>query len=335
MMDFNRLPKMLFKMYSAAWTPFAFSPVVYLANHWNRSGTVTVNAFSNCPSVELFLNGTSLGKKTPTPLGGAGWSVAWASGTLLANGLDAGGNIVCSDQKQTAGAADHIVLIPDTATVQANGDTFQIMANGSDAKLILAKVVDANGITCPLASNVLTFGVSGPGNYRGGANQYVTAGQPLGFHAPLDPNLSAEGGLIKVAIRSTFTPGEVTVTATSPGLGSGSASFTVVPVPGNPAVTLRPAIRATAVAAMPTFDVRARNGVVRYYISSPSFVSVEILDARGRVLERIPNSRTEAGWHQIAVNGTMGNGETKSEGIWFVRLDMDGGHFVKQVLLVR
>ena len=338
MMDFNRLPKMLFKMYSAAWTPFAFRPVVYLANHWNRSGTVTVNAFSNCPSVELFLNGTSLGKKTPTPLGGASWSVAWASGTLLANGLDAGGAVVCSDQKQTAGASDHIVLIPDTPTVQANGDTFQITANGTDAKLILAKVVDANGITCPLASNVITFSVSGPGNYRGGANQYVTAGQPLGYHAPLDPNLAAEGGLIKVAVRSTFTPGVVTVNATSPGLGAGNASFTVVPLSppcGTCQGTIKPALRQTVASAMPTFDVRATNGMVRYYLSRPSFVSVEILDARGRILEQIPNSRIEAGWHPIAINGTMGNGQTKSDGICFVRLDVDGGHFVKQVLLVR
>ena len=335
MMDFNRLPKMLFKMYSAAWTPFAFRPVVYLANHWNRSGTVTVNAFSNCPSVDLLLNGTSLGKKTPTPLTGASWSVAWASGTLLANGLDAGGNIVCSDQKQTAGAADHIVLIPDTATVQANGDTFQITANGTDAKLILAKVVDANGITCPLASNIITFSVSGPGNYRGGSDQMVTANQPLGYHSPLDPNLSAEGGMCKVAVRSTFTPGVVTVNATSPGLGAGSASFTVVPVPTIPVSVQRPAVHAAAVSAMPALDIRVVNGVARYYISRPSLVSMEILDARGRILERTANSMVEAGWHPIAIHGTLGNGKSTNAGICFVRIDVDGGHFVKQVLLVR
>src|SRR5271157_2646827 len=336
MMDFNRLPKMLFKEYAAAWTPFAFRPVVYLANHWNRSGTVTVNAFSNCPSVEVFVNGTSQGKKTPDPVSGASWSVAWASGTLLANGLDAGGAVVCSDEKQTAGAPDHIVLIPDTPTVQANGDTFQITANATDAKLILAKVVDANGITNPTASNIITFSVSGPGNYRGGANQYVTAGQPLGYHAPLDPNLAAEGGLIKVAIRSTFTPGVVTVKATSPGLDSGTASFTVVPVPNNGIVAaVKPSLHTMAASAMPALDVRTINGVVRYYISRPSLVSMEILDARGRILERTANARVGAGWHPIAINGTLGNGKSTSAGIWFVRLDVDGGHFVRQVLLVR
>jgi len=330
MMDFNRLPKMLFKEYAAAWTPFSFRPVVYLANHWNRSGTVTVNAFSNCPSVEVFVNGASQGKKTPDPVAGASWSVGWQAGTLLANGLDAGGNVVCSDQKQTAGTADHIVLIPDTPTVQADGDTFQITANGTDAKLILAKVVDANGITNPTASNVITFKVTGPGNYRGGANQYVTAGQPLGYHAPLDTNLAAEGGMIKVAVRSTFTPGTVNVTATSPGLGGGSASFTVVAAPPPPPVAVRPGIRVASGLTIPTFNVRAARGILRYYVSSPSFVSVQVLDAAGRVVATMPRARASEGWHAVPLDGAWSNG------IYLVRLAADGGYrYVKPVALMR
>jgi beta-galactosidase len=336
MMDFNRLPKMLYKMYAAAWTPFAFRPVVYLAHHWNRSGAVTVNAFSNCPSVELLLNGNSLGKKTPTPLGGASWSVNWAAGTLLANGLDAGGKVVCSDQKQTAGNPDHIVLIPDAPVVQANGDTFQITANGTDAKLILAKVVDANEITVPTASNVITFNVSGPGNYRGGANQYVTAGQPLGYHAPLDTNLAAEGGLIKVAIRSTFTPGVVAVTATSPNLGRGTASFTVVPVPPNPFVAVRPAPHAAASVAIPAFQVRAGCGVVRYYVGAPSFVSLEIVAADGRIVAHMSRARKEQGWHSVPLNDRAGGLGLKAGGVYFVHLAAEGGYrYVKPVVLLR
>ncbi len=353
MMDYSRIPKMLYKMYAACWTPYSIKPVAYLCHHWNRSGAVRVNVFSNCPSVELFVNGASQGVKTPNPWQGTSdsktigetnttlpfqcyWdNVTWAAGTLLANGLDANNTIVCSDQKQTAGNADHIVLVVDTPVVKLDGDTFQITANGTDAALILAKVVDANGITNPLASNIVTFSVSGPGNYRGGADQMVTAGQPYGYHAPLDPNLNAEGGLCKVAVRSTFTPGVVTVTATSPGLGSGSASFTVVPVPTVPVSVQRPALHPAALSAMPTFDVRATNGVVRYYISNPSFVSVEILDASGRILTRVPSSRTEPGWHPIPMNGSTGNGEFKGSGICFVRLNVGGGNFVKQVLLVR
>jgi hypothetical protein len=36
--------------------------------------------------------------------------------------------------------------------------------------------------------------------------------------------------MCKVAVKAQFTPGTVTVTASSPGLTSGSTSFTVYPV---------------------------------------------------------------------------------------------------------
>ena len=67
MMDFNRIPKLLYYAYKACWMPFATKPVVALAHHWNRSGTVRVNAFSNCPKVRLLINGKDQGIKTPNP----------------------------------------------------------------------------------------------------------------------------------------------------------------------------------------------------------------------------------------------------------------------------
>ena len=68
-MDQNRFPKLLYYVYEAAWTPFTIKPVVRLAGHWNLSaGNVQVNAFSNCPSVELLVNGVQQGSiETPNP----------------------------------------------------------------------------------------------------------------------------------------------------------------------------------------------------------------------------------------------------------------------------
>ena len=64
-MDANRLPKGLYHFYQVAWIPYSLRPGVVLAHHWNRSGTVQVNAFSNCPKVRLLLNGDTLGVKAP------------------------------------------------------------------------------------------------------------------------------------------------------------------------------------------------------------------------------------------------------------------------------
>jgi hypothetical protein len=250
MMDFNRIPKFLYYVYQAAWTPYSIQPVVALAHHWNRSGNVRVNAFSNCPKVRLSINGASQGDKVPNaPDPGtstakdltetatdlpfqAYWDVAWAAGTLRADCLDAGGQVVAGafDQRVTAGAPDHIVLTVEPALVKPGGEAFAIKANGTDAAFVLATVVDAKGNWVPTASNPVTFAVSGPGTYRGGSDQLVTAGKPATYHAPGDPELQAEGGMCKVAVRAQFAPGMVTVTATSPGLGMGTATFPVVPV---------------------------------------------------------------------------------------------------------
>jgi hypothetical protein len=247
MMDFNRIPKFLYYVYQAAWTPYSIKPVVALAHHWNRSGAVRVNVFSNCPGVRLSINGTAQGDKTPnapsTSTGAAAdltetatdlavqayWDVTWAAGTLRADCLDATGKIVpgAFDQRVTAGAPDHIVLTVEPPLVKPDGETFAIKANGTDAAFVLATVVDAQGNWVPTATNLVTFAVSGPGTYRGGSDQLVTAGQPLTYHAPGDPELQAEGGMCKVAVKAQFTPGMVTVTATSPGLGMGTASFQV------------------------------------------------------------------------------------------------------------
>jgi len=358
MMDFNRLPKMLYKIYSAAWLPFSVKPVVFIAHHWNRTGTVRVNVFSNCPTVKLKLNGTDLGNQTPNSDSGVAgqndfstqppnyptsmpfqchWDVTWAAGTLLAQGLDANGNVVCSDQKVTAGAPDHIVLIQDPPIVKPDGEVFSILANGSDAALIVAKVVDANGNWCPTATNTVHFTVTGPGNYRGGSDQFVTAGQPLGYHSPLDPELSAEGGMCKVAVRSTFTPGVVTVTATSAGLGNGTASFTTVAVPNNGIVgSVRPATRSTAASVMPMLNVRTANGVLRYHISIPSLVSVEILDASGRILRQIPESRQADGWHSIPLFGPGSSSNNAGAGVYFARFSINGNYqSVKRIFVMR
>jgi len=346
MMDFNRIPKMLYKMYAACWIPYSIKPVVYLAHHWNRSGTVRVNAWSNCPSVRLRLNGQDLGTKTPNPWTGTGndmtntstqlpfqcwWdNVTWQAGTLRAEGLDANGNVVCFDEKKTAGAPARIVLTVDSHVVKPNGEVFQFRANGTDAATILATIVDADGNWCPTATNIVTFSVSGPGNYRGGTDQMVTAGQPLGYHAPLDPNLSAEGGMCKVAVRTTFTPGTVTVTATSPGLASGSTSFTVVPLPST---TVRKPIVDKQNNSF-TNNIYLSGNILYYYIGKPSKISVKIINANGKILQTIVNNTQESGWHQINLLNKNSITKSKGRGVYFVEIGINGREYksIKKIL---
>jgi beta-galactosidase len=263
--DQNRFPKLLYYVYEAAWTPFSIKPVVYLAHHWNRSGSIQVNAFSNCPSVRLMLNGnvypgtsnqvpnpwninstTNMNQNTTVMPFQVFWNVTWASGTVTAQCLDGSGTVVATDSRTTAGAENKIVLSVVPELTKPNGPTFQVTANGSDAALVTATIEDANGNWEPLAADNITFSVTGPATYQGGTQQYVSTntnafsnanstvigGVPDAFyHAPGDPELQVEGGLTRIALRSQFTTGTVTVTATAPGLASGSATFPIVAVP--------------------------------------------------------------------------------------------------------
>jgi hypothetical protein len=195
-------------------------------------------------------------------------------------------------------------------------------------------VVDSAGIWCPLDSHNITFSVSGPGNYRGGADNYVTVGQPLTYHAPLDPELRAEGGMCKVAVRSMFTPGTVTVTATSPGLGQGTASFVVYPL--DETTSVNKSVRSAAQPSEPLLTIGFAGEMVRYYIAMPCVVALDVLDATGRIVERTAAARESGGWHFARLYAPSASGITKGNGVYFVRFAVDGQYAaVKRVVLLK
>jgi hypothetical protein len=344
LMDFSRIPKLLYHIYKACWIAYSVKPTVCLAHHWNRTGTVRVNAFSNCPKVRLLLNGTSLGEKVPNPELTASddktntstslpyqcwWdNVTWAPGTLRAEGLDALGNVVCFDEKKTAGAPHHIQLTVEPPLVKPSGEAFKITANGSDCAFILATVVDATNLWCPTANNRIDFSVSGPCIYRGGADNFAGG-------SPGDPYLLAEGGMCKIAVRSNFSPGTVTVTATSAGLGQGTATFTTVAA--EPVVTLQKPVRQNGLSfTVPDIFAAAVGGEIRYFIGRQSNVEIQILDAQGRILAGVPRDRAAEGWHRLPLGAAPNTGITKGNGVYFFRCTLDGGYqYVKRIVMVR
>ena len=230
-MDANRFPKLIYRIYEKAlWVPFHLRPGVALQSHWNYTGIQDIDAWSNCPQVELFLNGRSLGRVVPDSLTRrCTWhDVTWELGEVKAVGLDSNGSAVCNDVVHSSGEPHHIEVSVEPLGTDASGTPFALRANASDAVVVTARIVDADGYWCPRADNLLHFDVEGEGVYKGSYNFYVTPGEPLSYHAPGDPELQAEGGLMRVAVRSTFTPGNITVRVTSPGLQGGSATTTSV-----------------------------------------------------------------------------------------------------------
>ncbi len=213
--DATRLPK---DMYGALRVLFASdTPETYVMGHWNyeEKKVHTVDVYSTCDEVELFVNDKSLGKK-PTEDRWVSWeNVPFSPGCLKAVGYNSG-SPDAFDERVTAGPPAKIKL---ECLTNPKG----MRADRSDVAIITATIVDKDGNWHPLADNQITFQTDGPGNYRGGFNSYLenTTGKP---------SLLAEAGKIRVSVRSTDQPGKVSVTARAEGLEPGSISFEVLPM---------------------------------------------------------------------------------------------------------
>jgi len=189
------------------------TPMVHIFPHWNwTSGTkVNVWVYSNCDSVELFLNGTSQGSKsfTSNTTASLGWTVSWASGSLVAK-CTKGGTVVATDEVDTAAAAAKVNLTVDHST---------IAADGRDLAFVTAVIQDSAGVMVPTANNNITFAVSGPGKLAGTDN-----GDPIDLTAYSSSARKAFNGKALAIVQSTGAAGSIVVTATSSGLTAGSVT---------------------------------------------------------------------------------------------------------------
>ncbi|SFW60350.1 beta-1,3-glucanase family protein [Luteibacter sp. UNCMF366Tsu5.1] len=217
--------------------------------------------------------GADQAQKTTKLPGQVHWNVTWQAGTATAQCLDNLGNVrtdangnPVADTLTTAGPAHHIELeVVNTADpiVKPDGTAFRITANGSDAAFIVAKVVDAQGVVVPDAAQKVTFDVDSGASlvtYNGGTQQYVDYSDgetpdPNGgiaephhyYHSPGSHELQFEGGLQKIALRTKFDTGTVTVSASAAGLLPGHVSFTISPVPKAPTPSGPPSVIADPV----------------------------------------------------------------------------------------
>ena len=177
----------------------------------------TVYVIANTEQVELFLNGKSLGVNTKPDNGFvfAFPDVEFVPGTLRAVGRN-GGEIAARHELTTAGAPAAIKL---TTTVGPRG----LEADGQDAAFIDFEVVDARGSRCPTDDARVDFTISGPGIWRGGYNSGKV-------DSTNNPYLNTECGINRVSVRSTLTPGTITVTASRPGLKPAAIQIVAKPV---------------------------------------------------------------------------------------------------------
>lgn len=218
-----------FYFYQSQWTK---NPMVHLASNWNLKGSegkfIQVTAYTNCESVELFINGKPVGVKGYTfPRWGMQynygnspqrsmattsdlhltWDVPYEAGTLKAVG-SVGGQAVVTEELVTTGEATAIGLAVDRA---------EIKADRQDVAHVTVKILDGEGRVVPTAENDVTFTIEGPGKIIAVDNGNMSS--PEAFKAD---HRKAFGGLALALVQAGKEPGKVKVTAKTEGLKEAS-----------------------------------------------------------------------------------------------------------------
>ena len=212
-LDTCGFPKDLFFYYRAWW---GSKPVLHLFPHWNWSGKegqgIDVWCFSNLDSVELFLNGTSLGAQEMKRDSHVDWKVKYNPGVIEARGSK-DGKVVLTDKRETTGSPARLVL---------HADREKIAADGEDVSVVSVEVVDSQGRTVPVAMNQVDFKLSGPGRLIGVGNGDPSCHEPDRPSAPDKAQRSAFNGLCMAIVQALRQPGEIHIVASSPGIEGAS-----------------------------------------------------------------------------------------------------------------
>jgi beta-galactosidase len=217
-------------VYAGAWSPAADEARmadwprslgrVAAVERWGFAGdsrkNVPVEIYSNCDSVELLLNGRSLGeKKIADPLVPAVvWAVPNEAGTVEVVGKRAG---VASArfQLKTVGSAERLELTADLTSLKNAGRQVATVEVG---------LLDGKGNRVPEGDPMVTFEVAGAGMLMAVGNADLTDGTP----ATSDRTKLYLGRAVAI-VRSGAGTGKVTLRATSPGLKTAELVIAIEP----------------------------------------------------------------------------------------------------------
>ena len=189
-------------------------PLVHLATHWDfkPDDAVDVRVISNCPAVELFLNGASLGTRAAAD--GFVWRVGFVPGELKAVGC-VGGEAAAEARIHTSGEPAAIRLSPYFAGA--------LRADGRDLEYIQCEILDAGGRRVLSADTPVRFAVTGPGRIAALDN-----GDPFSLERfQGTESRRACAGRCLCIVRAGTAAGTIEVRAESPGLPAARLSIPV------------------------------------------------------------------------------------------------------------
>lgn len=196
--DAMRIPKDAFFAHQVMWNGWVEpeEAKTYIVGHWNYPAHTVkpVYVVSTADSVELFLNGKSLGKgKQSYRYLYTFDNVAYEPGTLEAVGSDGS-----RYQLETVGEPYQLKL---TTIENPQG----IKADGADMVLVQVEVTDKQGRRCPLDNRMIHFSLWGEARWIGGIETDAMS-------------LPVECGVNRVLLRTTTNAGEINLAVYADGV---------------------------------------------------------------------------------------------------------------------
>jgi len=199
-------PKDTYYFYQSQWTE---APMIHILPHWNWKGKegveIPVMAYSNCETVELFLNGKSLGEKEMGDNLELVWLVPYEPGVLVAKGKR-NGEVAATKEVVTSGNPAKIELLSDRKTIKADR---------RDVVHVEVNVLDKENNSVTDASNRINFRLVGEAEIIA-----VDNGDPMNEESFISPSRKTFNGKCLVILKSIGTAGEFTLYAESDGLES-------------------------------------------------------------------------------------------------------------------
>ena len=196
--DAMRIPKDAFFAHQVMWNGWVEpeEAKTYIVGHWNYPAHTVKSVYvvSTADSVELFLNGKSLGKgKQSYRYLYTFDNVAYEPGTLEAVGSDGS-----RYQLETVGEPYQLKL----STI---ANPLGIKADGADMVLVQVEVTDKQGRRCPLDNRMIHFSLWGEARWIGGIETDAMS-------------LPVECGVNRVLLRTTTNAGEINLSVYADGV---------------------------------------------------------------------------------------------------------------------
>jgi len=175
--------------------------------NYNEGQNISVNAFTNCEEVELFLNNKTLGTRKMADFQNRtiSWNVPFEKGTLKAVAKNKG-NEVASYELKTTGSPVAITALCDKKSLKPDKQ---------DLAHVFINICDKEGNTIYSADNEITCEITGPVKLLG-----MEDSNPSNIEDYKDNQQHAYHGKLLIYLQSTDKTGKVTVTLTSRGLES-------------------------------------------------------------------------------------------------------------------